>query len=225
MAYVIVVFGASGSGKSTLLERVATAGHGYSIHIKRTTRAQREYDGIEIECVPDLVSTQGDYVYQTYGYRYLIQRSQIEESVARSDHHFIICNDIDTIQSIQSDFSPLVKVLFLHFDAPEAELTRIQAERGISDDEIRLRLGKIETLYRAFAEQPEFFDGVVYNRFGTSSEHMWSQIRRLLVEFTKDSAKMNLESAVRKAVELVKQQFPREKEQLILQRKSVTCLF
>lgn len=208
MAFIIVVFGASGSGKSTLLERVAHAGFGYGIHMKKTTRAEREYDGVEIDCVPVFSPRTVDYVYQTYGHRYLIERWQIEEAVARNEHHFVICNDIDTIKSLRRDFSPLVRVIFLHFDAPEAELARIQTERGISDDEIRLRLGKMETLYRVFVEQPEFFDGVIYNRFGTATEEMWTQIRRLLVQFTVESEAKRLEAAVLSAVEIVKQQFP-----------------
>jgi guanylate kinase len=208
MAFVVVLFGASGSGKSTLMSQVVGAGHGFRVHMKETSRPSRAYDGVEITCVSDLAEVPGDYVYQTYGHRYRIERAQIEESIARNEHHFVICNDIEAIERIREDFDPFVRVVFLHFDAPEAELQKIQQLRGISDDEIQVRLGKIETLYRMFVERPNFFDGVVYNRFGSEPADMWRQVRSLIVKFSIDSAKAELEKGVQKAVELVRTQFP-----------------
>lgn len=208
MAFVVVLFGASGSGKSTLMSQVVDAGHGFRVHMKQTSRPSRAYDGVEITCVSELSETQGDYVYQTYGHRYRIERAQIEESIARNEHHFVICNDIETIERIREDFDPFVRVVFLHFDAPEAELQKIQQLRETSDDEIQVRLGKIETLYRMFVERPEFFDGVVYNQFGNEPAEMWRQVRSLIVKFSLESAKAELEKGVRQAVEMVRAQFP-----------------
>src|SRR5688572_2441961 len=196
MAFIVIVFGASGSGKSTLMSQVVAAGQGFRIHMKETTRRSRAYDGVEINCVPELASRTGDYVYQTYGHRYRIERAQIEESIARNEHHFVICNDIETIEQLRNDFDPFVRVVFLHFDAPEAELQKIQMLRGISDDEVNVRLGKIETLYRVFAERPEFFDGVVLNKFGDEPAEMWGQLRALIVKFSIESAKSELERSV-----------------------------
>ena len=162
MSLVILIFGASGSGKSTLLEYLTRARRRYSIHIKGTDRARRNYDGIEIKYVSEVTHPEYDYIYETYGYRYGIQRVQIDAAITAKRHHFIICNDISVIQTIKRDYGSRVKVIFHHFDAPREALLQIQQARNISDDEIELRLAKTETLYRTFVEQRTLFDGVLH---------------------------------------------------------------
>src|SRR4051812_6871067 len=118
MALIIVIFGASGSGKSTLMEQLQRAGSNYSINIKGTDRPPRAYDGVEIQCVPEVTPKDYDYIYETYGYHYGIQRPQIDAALRANQHHFVICNDIPVVQALRRDYADLVRVVFHHFDAP-----------------------------------------------------------------------------------------------------------
>src|SRR2546423_3516207 len=151
MSYVVIVFGASGSGKSTLMSLLAESGAQYNIHAKGTDRPPRKYDDVEIRCVSQVTPRDYDYIYQTYGYRYGIQKTQIDTALANNQHHFIICNDIDVIHRIRQDYGERARVVFHYFDAPREALLDIQRQRGITDDEIEIRVAKTTTLYRTWA--------------------------------------------------------------------------
>lgn len=195
-SFIILLYGASGSGKSTLMELLLTSGGQYSIHMKGTDRSPRQYDGIEIICDPEFGSDKYDYIYQTYGYRYGIKRKQIDESIRQRRHHFIICNDISTIRAIKRDYGEAVKVVFHYFDAPQEEILRIQKQRGISDDEVNLRLAKTSFLYRQFVEEWRLFDASLCNHFGDDLKILRKCMEDLLSEFavnarnTYESSKM-----------------------------------
>ncbi len=182
-SYVVVVFGASGSGKSTLMEALQKSGSQYSIHVKVTTRAPRQYDGVEIRCAEEDEVTRSDYVYQTYGYSYGIQRSQIDDAQKQGQHHFIVCNDISVIRALKRDYGDLVRVVFHVFDAPRQAIETIQRERGIGDDEIQLRLIKIDALIRTYSENYNLFDAVLVNHFGDSPDHLRGQMEKILARF------------------------------------------
>ena len=124
------------------MNQLINSGGQYSIHIKHTDRPPRQYDDVEIKCVKTFNPQDFDYVYQTYGFRYGIQRKQIDKAIAENRHHFIICNDISTIKALKRDYGSLIKAVFTFFDAPNDILRQIQLERQISDDEIDLRLAK-----------------------------------------------------------------------------------
>jgi guanylate kinase len=183
LALAIGIFGASGSGKSTLMEALSAAGQQYSIHIKGTDRPPRQYDGIEIRCVSSVDQEEYDYIYQTYGYRYGLQRKQIVDSLRNGRHHFVICNDIGVIRALNRDFRRSFRTVFQVFDAPRESLRAIQLARGIADDEIELRLAKIDGLYRTFSEEYELFDAVLVNHYGDSPEQLRTQMEKLLAKF------------------------------------------
>jgi guanylate kinase len=185
MSYIVIVFGASGSGKTMLMEQLMLAGGQYSIHIKTTNRPPRQYDDIEIQCVASVNPTEYDYIYSTYGYSYGIQRIQIEKSVDHNRHHFIICNDISVIRAIKRDYGSRVKVVFHYFDAPRSTLLSIQQARGISDDEIELRLAKTESLYKTYAENWNLFDAVLPNHFGEEPPDLRSKMEALLEQWAR----------------------------------------
>lgn len=180
MSLVVLIFGASGSGKSTLMELLQQAGGQYSIHIKATDRPARKYDGIEIRCFPEVSPNEYDYIYQTYGHRYGIQRKQIDQALEQNRHHFIICNDVPTIRAIKRDYGSSVRVVFHYFDAPRSALLTIQKSREISDDEIELRLAKTEALYKTFVEDWELFDAALYNHFGENISELRIRMDKLL---------------------------------------------
>ncbi|HLG13711.1 MAG TPA: hypothetical protein VJH03_04175 [Blastocatellia bacterium] len=170
------------------MEQLTRAGRQYSIHIKGTDRVARNYDGIEIQCVGQVTDADYDYIYETYGYRYGIQRSQIDAALAADRHHFIICNDIAMIRSLKRDYGGRVKVIFHHFDAPRQALLDIQRARNISDDEIELRLAKTEALYKTFVDEGTVFDGVLHNHFGARPQVMVRELEQLLLDLSKQRA-------------------------------------
>lgn len=183
--FIVIIFGASGSGKTSLMEMLQKAGKQYSIHMKATDRAPRKYDDIEIECVNEVSHEIYDYIYQTYGHRYGIQKLQIDKAIAEGRHHFIICNDISTIKSLKRDYGNLLKVIFLTFDAPREKLLEIQRSRNIDDDEIELRVKKINTLYRIFTENKELFDEVLPNSLDEDIYQMKIKMESILMGFRK----------------------------------------
>lgn len=180
MALIIVIFGASGSGKSTLMELLMRSDKQYSLHFKGTDRPPRQFDGIEIRCIDHVESPEYDYIYQTYGFRYGIQRSQIDAALAENRHHFIICNNLEVIRALKRDYPNLVRVVFLDFDAPRETFHAIQMARKIHDNEIKLRLAKTEALYQTFVQERALFDDVLYNRYGDKPEELRFKIEQIV---------------------------------------------
>lgn len=170
------------------MEALQQAGAQYSIHIKSADRPPREYDGVEIRCVERISTPEWDYIYQTYGWKYGIQRSQIDAALSANRHHFIICNDIHVIRALRRDYDRRVRVVFHLFDAPKDTIESIQRNRHITDDEIALRLAKIEGLYRSFLNNQELFDGVVINRFSDNPDAMLGQVETQLSRFVVESS-------------------------------------
>ena len=177
---IFLNFGASGPGKSTLVRELEAAEPGMSIHRKGTDRPARQYDGAEIVSKRMITPQVYDYVYNQYGHKYGVQRKQINAAVKAGMHHFIICNDTTTIEKIRRDYPGQVRVIFLSFDAPQDTLQAIQKARGISDDEILLRLEKINILNQIFVDHMALFDAVVVNKFDSPPIKMVTQIRRII---------------------------------------------
>ena len=117
-SFIIIIFGASGSGKTSLMEMLMVSGGQYSVHEKALIDRHGKtmmlnYDAVQIFNVNDY-----DYVYETYGFGYGIQRKQIDKALEEIKHHFILCNDIATIKKLKSDYGDVVKTIFMFFDAP-----------------------------------------------------------------------------------------------------------
>lgn len=186
---IYVIFGASGSGKTTLLNSVYSEYGEKAIHKKGTTRDKWSYDDIEIVSYPNGLPADkfgGDkgYIYSQYGYEYGIERSQLERAIAEHYPHFVICNDIETIKKLRSDYPHQICVVYLRFDAPEETILSIQKTRGITDDEINLRVSKIEYLNEQFIHNSSFFDQVVTNRYGDNPEiRLWAQMKTIMASF------------------------------------------
>jgi ribose 1,5-bisphosphokinase PhnN len=216
MSYVVVVFGASGSGKSTLMSLLAESGSQYSIHAKGTDRPPRKYDDVEIRCVAEVTPREYDYIYQTYGYRYGIQRHQIDAALARDRHHFVICNDVDVIHRIKRDYGDRARVVFHYFDAPREALLDIQRKRGITDDEIDARIAKTAMLYRTWADQPELFDATLINRYGDDPNTTRKAMERMLNSFVKRDGETRVsKDAVQNVLLTVQQHFARNKHAFV----------
>lgn len=211
MSYLVIVFGASGSGKSTLMELLAGAGTQYSIHMKATDRPRREYDGIEINALEAVSGEEYEYIYQTYGHRYGIQKVQIEEALARGSHHFVICNDIDVARQLKRDFADQARLVFHYFDAPRSALIAIQKSRNIHDDEIDLRLAKTDALYATFVEEWRLFDGTLVNHFQEAPRVLRQRMERLLQEFAeREKHTRDADRAARELMESVQKQLASE---------------
>jgi len=177
---IILLFGASGSGKSTLISELEVNGT-FSTHKKGSTRLERQYDGNEITHVNENeIHSQYDYVYSRYGYSYGLQKCQFDIAMRERKNHLVICNDIAVIEQIKSDYRDSVIVIYLFYDAPKMVIEGIQRERGITDDEIKLRLEKIDVLHSIFIEHSSLFDGVIINKYGSSPMSMINQLMSML---------------------------------------------
>lgn len=192
-ANIYIIYGASGSGKTTLISELTYLTTNVSIHTKGTTRKLREYDDSEVISVDDVSSTQYDYIYSNYGHKYGIQKNQIDTSLHNNRHHFIICNDKDTIQQIKNDYPNRVRVIYLSFDMPELILRQIQKERKISDDEVSLRLEKIKALNEEFLNDRSFFDAVIINKLGAPPTRMLTQLKSLIESESDDPTDTDIE--------------------------------
>ena len=183
---IYIIFGASGSGKTTLIHCVFMEYGELAVHVKGTTRARRGYDDIEIvHCEEnELLEKYGGnngYIYENYGHKYGIEKKQIDKALACDYPHFVICNDIETIKKIKKDYPGQNFVIYLRFDAPERVIRDIQEIRHITDDEINLRLSKIEYLNEQFIHNTELFDQVIINKYGDNpSTKLWGQMKRIL---------------------------------------------
>lgn len=200
---IYIIFGASGSGKTTLLNIVKSHYDNIDVHTKATTRKIRMYDDKEIVSLPLGIPTDKyEYIYSQYGNEYGIQKSQIDASLNKNRHHFIICNDVDTIEKIKLDYPRQVSVIFLRFDAPKEVLEQIQKTRKISDDEIGVRLNKIQFLNQTFIDKSELFDEVVKNNFGDLPEKMINQIDRIINQ--SKATNFNSQNDVKEILNIIK---------------------
>lgn len=178
---IILLFGASGSGKSTLISELETV-NTFSIHKKGSTRPERQYDGNEITHVDEEeLRLQYDYIYPRYGYLYGLQKCQFDTAVREEKIHVAICNDVNIIEKIKSDYQNLVTVIYLLFDAPRKVVEDIQRARNITDDEVKLRLEKIDVLNNIFIEHCSLFDGVIINKYGFRPKLMINQLMNILM--------------------------------------------
>ena len=184
-SFVIVIFGASGSGKTSLMEMLVDSGGQYSVHEKTSDRPPRQYDDVELRCVTNFDVNDYDYVYETYGFRYGIQRAQIDKALEEQMHHFIICNDISTIKKLKRDYAAVAKPIFMFLDAPGDVLLDIQKKRKISDDEIEIRLAKTSVLSRQYAENTDLFDGILPNHYNEDQETLKHRLEGLLIELSR----------------------------------------
>ena len=177
---IVLLFGASGSGKSTLFSELE-AMSAFDIHKKGSTRPERQYDGHEITHVDEnVLRSQYNYIYQRYGHFYGLQKCQFDTAIRDEKIHLAICNDISVIEKIKSDYQKFVTVIYLLYDAPRKVIEDIQREREITDDEIRLRLEKIDALNNIFIEHSSLFDGVVINKYGFRPKLMVNQLINIL---------------------------------------------
>lgn len=177
---IYIIFGASGSGKTTLLHEISNTDIKHSIHTKGTTRKSRQYDGKEIKPVTAEEIRDYKYIYDRYGYKYGIDNIQIEDSIREDVNHFIVCNDIKVIRSIKNDFENNVRVLYLFYNAPKDSIEEIQRTRNISDDEIKLRIQKIDSLFDDYRTNSELFDHIINNVFGSPPSRMIKQLRAIV---------------------------------------------
>ena len=177
---IYIIFGASGSGKTTFMNLIKSNFDNVDIHEKATTRKIRRYDDDEIISIPSgIPRDKYDYIYNQYGYEYGIEKAQIERSLSMNRCHFVICNDIEIIERIKNDYRGKVTVIFLCFDAPREELIKIQKKREISDDEIDVRLNKMEYLNQVFIENTHVFDEVIKNKYDYPDK-MLKQVDRII---------------------------------------------
>ena len=168
---IYIIFGASGSGKSTLLNIIRHDFGVESVHIKGTTRIKRQYDEDEIVSFPKgLPKDKYQYVYNQYGYKYGIEKRQIDNAIHKDINHFIICNDIDTIEKLKRDYPNRVRTIYLLFDAPKETIIAIQKKRHITDDEINLRIKKIDYLKSLAHDRLDLFDYTMMNKYGDNPE-------------------------------------------------------
>ena len=180
---IYIIFGASGSGKTTILEVLKRDFLNVSIHVKGTTREQRQYDNGEIISVPSTLLNKYDYIYGQYGNEYGIEKLQLEEATKGGENHFVICNDIEVMKRIMDDFPSNVKTIYLHYSVPLEIFKSIQVEKNISDDEINLRLSKIKSLAQTFIENTHLFDAVLNNTYGkTTGKSLKNQLTQILEE-------------------------------------------
>ena len=177
---LILIFGASGSGKTTLLRELLGNNLSISIHQKGTDRPPKKYDSDEIRCVEKVNDEEYDFIYQQYGYRYGIQRKQIEQAFIQGKDHYIICNDIQIIKKLKNEYDNIVYAIFLLFNAPKEQIELVQKARGITDDQLNLRLAKIRVLNELFLENFDLFNGIVINKIGAPAGNMVNQVNFIL---------------------------------------------
>lgn len=178
--FIVLIFGASGSGKTTLFKELVRHNPNFSIHAKGTDRKPKKYDSNEIICKTKITFAEYDYIYHQYGHKYGIQKAQLEKALKDNRDHFIICNDIDTIKTIKNEYGDRVKTIFLLFNAPQSQIKAVQKERGITDDDIELRMSKITVLSELFLDNSDLFDGVILNKVGAPTNTLVKQLYQIL---------------------------------------------
>ncbi len=162
------------------MKELKDASENITINTKATDRAPKKYDSDEIVCVQEIDTIKYPYIYQQYENKYGINKEQIDDAIAERKDHFIICNDIEIMKIISKDYGERVKSLFLLFDAPREQIEAVQKARGINDDQINLRLAKINILSQIFLNNSDLFDGVIHNKIGAPVIDMVKQVEQII---------------------------------------------
>lgn len=173
MPHVITITGPSGAGKSTTLRFLENCGNRVfrpEMVPKYTTRPPHEDDEGEVICVEHLPA-QCDLVYEQYGDRYGLELRDIFDLVAEGKSPIVILNDVRAVEDVRNTLGGLVRSIFVFMESPTLErfkkLARtkglLDEEGKISKEDLELRLGKAQALYRIYIENIHLFDHVIIN--------------------------------------------------------------
>ncbi|MBE6131365.1 MAG: hypothetical protein E7183_06550 [Erysipelotrichaceae bacterium] len=182
-SFIITLTGASGCGKTYVMDKISEA----SIKLekiglvfkpkrikKQTTRNYRieeiieiidgKIDNIDVESVVKL-DDDCDLVYQTYGKKYGLKLSVLENALKNNECPVVIINDVRVVEELKKKFPNRVLSLYIFREIPNYDkLKKLSSGRGaVSNEEVRGRFNKAVAMHRTYIENITLFDKVILN--------------------------------------------------------------
>jgi guanylate kinase len=164
-----IFFGAPGSGKSTALNYL-NSGRPIRVITKETTRPRRDDDGPDIKTVAT-ISKGCDVRYYSYRSEYGFRSSDIWRAFKAGKNAGIIVNDIRTLRILKQRFGVLAVIIYVHSNVDPDKLREIMTKRyplktaKEIEDDLRLRIEKINTIHRKYIENTALFDSTILNLY------------------------------------------------------------
>jgi len=209
-SFIITLTGPSQSGKSLVMRKILCLESilqkekiGFSPEIvpKYTTRLYRSEESsllkqgksVDVISVPKLPGN-CDLIYQTYGVLYGLATEDLRAMLDQRKNPILVINDIRAVEELKKEFPGRVLSLFLFRKIPELEDFKEEAKnRGnVTENEIRSRYEKANSIYRVFIENIALFDRILLNaiEYGDEEiEHDHTIIDKQLINLVKETIK------------------------------------
>ena len=179
--FIITLTGASASGKSFVIDKfievaeeiqsnntsfVPVPFKKYSTREYRANeiakRQQNEF--VDVDSV-DVLPTDCDLIYRTYGKEYGLRTKDLKERLDQGESPLVVINDVRAVEELKNVFEGRVLSLFLFRHVPNFdEIKNESVKRGnVSEKELMDRYIKATSLYRIYIENITIFDRVVLN--------------------------------------------------------------
>jgi guanylate kinase len=172
------LYGVSGTGKSTVIDILSMANKALSVHVKDTTREQRQEKERDLRFMSEEEfrerSSKGEYevIYHKYGHFYGVRRDTLLTAFERRELHCIIVRDITALQTLKRRYR--LRALYFHLD-PETAVEHVR-RRNAEDQEERLR--RLREEYKEYIDHNTLFDHVIVNFWDLQNAVL--QVQRLI---------------------------------------------
>lgn len=157
------LYGVSGTGKSRVMDILAMANSAITVHVKDTTRTQRDEVERDLRFITEDEfrdnNTNGEYevVYHKYGHFYGVRRDRLRVAFERRELHCVIVRDITALQTLKRRYR--LRALYFHVD-PETAVEHVR-RRHAEDEAERLR--RLREEYKEYIDHNTLFDHVIVN--------------------------------------------------------------
>lgn len=175
---LIGLYGVSGTGKSRVMDVLAMANSAITVHVKDTTRVQREDAERDLRFLSEeefrenTANGEYDVVYHKYGHFYGVRRDILIRAFERREVHCVIVRDITALQALKRRYR--MRALYFHVD-PETAVDRVR--RRHADDEAE-RLRRVREEYKEYIDHNTIFDHVIVNFWDV--QNAVQQVQRLI---------------------------------------------
>jgi len=169
MKNLFLIDGASGTGKTDLVQYISDNRYGVSYLTKYTTRKIRAYEKDSREKL-DLIpvaeekfdSLKLEYCYNYCGFRYGFSKNELLEELRLSESVFIIVRDTELIERLKKEFYGINVVSVFVYTDRDKIVDRLKKDKH-DDDDIAFRIKRLGVAYRAYLDNPDFYDEIIIN--------------------------------------------------------------
>lgn len=195
MKNLFLVDGASGTGKTDMIKYVSENKFGVSYIKKYTTRKIRQYEKEskdKLDLIPiteeEFADLSLEYCYSYGGFRYGFSKNELFKKIKDSKSVFVIVRDTDLIEQLKKDFVGINVVSVFVYTDRDKIIDRLKNDNH-DDDDIDFRIRRLGVAYKAYLDNPDFYDEVIVN---SGSKDDYQRILAKMLSKYKKSPELDL---------------------------------